>query len=231
MNVLANRLLRQNLSRLGPELSTRIFHEFDRMYIETTEGQAMDLASRRDKECRATEEDYLLMVLKKTSWYSFIHPLRVGALIAQPNRTDLDNFNRLGYFLGTAFQIQDDIVSVACDRTNRVKEIDADLLEGKGTFPLTHLFRVSNAQERAKLTVFFAKPRAQRLSRDVSWTFDRLRFYGSVDYARKAAREFAEGALHEFSTAFAGAPESVDLDFLRGLLAYMASRDMRSSLD
>ena len=103
MNAMSVRLLRQNASRLGPELSARIFDEFDHLSIETIEGQAMELGWIRDNDCSTTEDDYLLMVLKKTGWYSFIHPMRIGALIAQPERTDLDAFNRFGYFLGADF--------------------------------------------------------------------------------------------------------------------------------
>ena len=50
------------------------------MSIETIEGQAMELGWIRDNDCSTSEEDYLLMVLKKTGWYSFIHPARIGAL-------------------------------------------------------------------------------------------------------------------------------------------------------
>jgi len=84
MNALSVRVLRQNLPRLGPELAGRLFDEFDHMSLETIEGQAMELGWIRDNDCTTTEDDYLLMVLKKTGWYSFIHPARIGALIANP---------------------------------------------------------------------------------------------------------------------------------------------------
>jgi len=104
MNALSVRVLRQNLPRLGPELAGRLFDEFDHMSLETIEGQAMELGWVRDNDCTTTEDDYLLMVLKKTGWYSFIHPARIGALIANPGRRDLDGFDRFGYFLGPPFR-------------------------------------------------------------------------------------------------------------------------------
>ena len=48
--------------------------------------------------------------------YSFIHPMRIGALIAAGERTGLDRFDRLGFFTGTAFQIQDDVLNLIGDR-------------------------------------------------------------------------------------------------------------------
>jgi geranylgeranyl diphosphate synthase type II len=226
MNAMSVRLLRQSLSLLGPELATRVFDEFDHMSIETIEGQAMELGWIRDNDCGTTEEDYLLMVLKKTGWYSFIHPARIGALIAQPDRTDLDEFNRFGYYLSAAFQIQDDVLNLAGDRSKYGKEIGGDLLEGKRTLILAHLLRASNAQEQKRLTTFFAKPRAQRLPREVAWIYELLRSYGSLEYARQAAHAFAEGARREFESAYSKAEPSQDVDFVRSLIDYMVSREL-----
>jgi len=225
MNALSVRLLKQNLRLLGPELSARIFDEFEHMSLETIEGQAMELGWIRDNNCSTTEEDYLLMVLKKTGWYSFIHPMRLGALIAQPGRSDLDVFNRFGYFLGTAFQIQDDVLNLAGARGRYGKEIGGDLLEGKRTLILAHLFRQVDGPEKERLRTFLAKPRAQRLPREVAWIYELLRSYGSIDYARQAARDFADAARLELGTAYAGAVPGADLSFLSSLLDYMVSRD------
>ena len=225
MNAMSVRLLKRNLSLLGPELAARILDEFDHMSIETIEGQAMEIGWIRDNDCTTTEEDYLLMVLKKTSWYSFIHPARIGALIAQPERTDLDGFNRFGYYLGTAFQIQDDVLNLTGDRGKYGKEIGGDLLEGKRTLILAHIFKNGSAHETQRLKVFLGKPRAQRLPREVAWVYDLLRSRGSIEYARNAARVFAEAARRELETAYAGASPGGDVDFVRSLLDHMVSRD------
>jgi geranylgeranyl pyrophosphate synthase len=225
MNAMSVRLLKQNFSLLGPALGARVFDEFDHMSIETIEGQAMELGWIRDNDCSTTEEDYLLMVLKKTGWYSFIHPARIGALIADPEGIDLDRFNRFGYYLGTAFQIRDDVLNLAGDRSKYGKEIGGDLLEGKRTLILAHLLASSNPQEKERLRSFLAKPRAQRLPREVAWIYELLHRYGSLDYARQAARNFAEGASRELDTAYAGAHAGPPLDFVRSLLDYLVSRE------
>ena len=225
MNAMSVRLLKQNLQLLGPKLATRIFDEFDHMSLETIEGQAMELGWIRDNDCSIREDDYLLMVLKKTGWYSFIHPARIGALIAQPDRADLDRFNRFGYYLGIAFQIQDDVLNLVGDRKKYGKEIGGDLLEGKRTLILAHLLENSRAHERNRLEAFLAKPRAQRLPREVVEIYDLLQSYGSIEYARRAAQQFAAGAREEFETAYAAAAPGADVNFLRLLLDYMVSRD------
>ena len=225
MNAMSVRVLKQNLPLLGPELGARVFDEFDHMSIETIEGQAMELGWIRDNDCSTSDEDYLLMVLKKTSWYSFIHPARIGALIAQPEGMNLDGFNRFGHYLGTAFQIRDDVLNLAGDRRKYGKEIGGDLLEGKRTLILAHLLRSSSPHEKERLRSFLAKPRAERLPREVAWIYNLLHQHGSIDYAREAARTFAEAAKREFDLAYGPALPGPDLDFLKLLVDYMISRE------
>ncbi len=85
MNALAMRLFRRNVDRLGPAVSLRILDEVDHMLVECLEGQAVELGWVRDNDLDVRPEDYLKLVLKKTAWYSFIHPMRIGALIANGN--------------------------------------------------------------------------------------------------------------------------------------------------
>lgn len=223
LNAMSARVLRQNWTLLGPALAARVFDEFDHMSIETIEGQAMELGWIRDNQCITADDDYLLMVLKKTSWYSFIHPARIGAMIARPD-IDLDAFNRFGHYLGAAFQIRDDVLNLTGDRQVYGKEIGGDLLEGKRTLMLAHAARSADDGERRTLQQFLAKPRAQRLPREVAWVSDLLRKHHSIDYARSAMTTFATAAEREFQAAYAGAQQGPHLGFLQDLLRYLVSR-------
>ncbi|MGD0674987.1 MAG: polyprenyl synthetase family protein [Polyangiaceae bacterium] len=224
MNAMSLRVLKQNFALLGPALAARLFDEFDHMSQETIEGQAMELGWIQDNDCDTTEEDYLLMVLKKTCWYSFIHPCRMGALIAEKDGGHLDSFNRFGYYLGAAFQIQDDILNLVGERRTYGKEIGGDLYEGKRTLILTHLFRQSSPPDRQRLQAFLAKPRAQRLPRDVAWVVELIGAHGSIDFARQAAEGFAAAARREFDVAYGGATAGPDTDFVRALPDFAVSR-------
>ena len=48
---------------------------------------------------------------------------------------------------------------------------------------------------------------------------------GSIQWAQQAAAAFAEAAAREFTSAFAGAPLSPDLEWLRGCIAFLVERD------
>ena len=76
---------------------------------------ALELGWVRENACELSDEDYLRMILKKTCWYTCIHPCRIGGLIGSGGAADLDRFNRFGYFMGSAFQIQDDLLNLVGD--------------------------------------------------------------------------------------------------------------------
>jgi geranylgeranyl diphosphate synthase type II len=226
LTALSVRILRENLPALGPALTWRVYEEFEHMMQESLEGQAMELGWVRDNRCDVTEDDYLRMVLKKTCWYSFIHPCRIGALIGTRDRVDLDRFNRFGTFLGSAFQIQDDLLNLTGDERRYGKEIGGDLLEGKRTLMLIHVLRQLDGPEAARVSGYLGRPRPQRSMRDTRWILDLMHARGSMEHARKATRQLAGAALYEFTQAFAGVPDSDEKRFLHQVISYMVSRDV-----
>jgi geranylgeranyl diphosphate synthase type II len=226
LTALSVRLLRENLPALGEALTWRVYDEFEHMMQESLEGQAMELGWVRDNRGDISEEDYLRMVLKKTCWYSFIHPCRIGALIATRDGVDLDRFNRFGCYLGTAFQIQDDLLNLTGDEQRYGKEIGGDLLEGKRTLMLIHLLRRLDAGETARVTNYLGQPRASRSERDWRWMLDLMRSRGSLDHARKVAKQLAGATIFEFTQAFRDVPDSDEKTFLNEIISYMVSRDV-----
>ena len=76
------------------------------------EGQAMELNWMRDNDLTLGPDDYLRLVLKKTAWYSFIHPMRIGALVANGQDPNLCRFDAFGFLVGLAFQITDDVLNL-----------------------------------------------------------------------------------------------------------------------
>ncbi len=226
MNALAMRLFRQAGEQLGPVTAMRIFDEVDHMVVETLEGQAMELGWVRDNDLAVRPEDYLRLVLKKTAWYSFIHPMRIGALVANGDDRGLERFDRFGYLLGAAFQITDDVLNLIGDASRYGKEINGDLLEGKRTMVLAHAFGKVNAADRAWIGNFLSRPRERRLTREILHLRQILARTGSVEWAQQSAAAFAEAAKREFDeTAFAAVPASPDLQWLRGCVDFIVQRN------
>ncbi len=226
MLALSTRIFREGARPLAPHDASSLLEEFDHLLMQSLEGKAMELGWIRDNNCSFSDDDYLRLVLKKTSYYSFIHPCRIGAVLARGGGYDLARFDRFGSLLGAAFQIQDDVLNLAGDRAKYGKEIGGDLWEGKRTLVLAHLLRQVDADDAQRITALLGQPRSTKAAADVDWLHDLTRARGSIDYARQAARELAEAAQQELPRAFADAHEGPDLDFVRKLVSYCVERDV-----
>lgn len=225
LSLLAMRPLLDNRGILGPEMSLRLLEETERMARESAEGQAFELGWRRDNVTDVSEADYLHMVLKKTCWLATIHPSRVGTLIGARGGIDPDRCIRFGFFLGAAFQIQDDLLNLEGDATAYGKELAGDIREGKRTLMLIHLFAHAGKAERKRLCTILGKPREERTDEDVRWVLGRMDAHGSIRYAREVAHGLAGAAQYEFQQLYGNLPDSRDKRFLAALPVWVIERN------
>lgn len=224
LTLLAFEAFSANRKRLGLLLSTRVLEEAQRMARESVEGQAIELGWRYDNAIHLGESDYLEMILKKTCWYTTIFPSRVGALIGSRDTFELDRFLRFGFFLGAAFQIQDDLLNLIGDPERYGKELNGDLWEGKRTVLLIHLLAQLRATDRERIGEILRGKRAERRAEDVAWMREQLESRGSIDYARQLAHALAGAAQHECALLYAGLPDSRDKLFIEDLPRWVIER-------
>ena len=222
--LLGLRALIDNRFALGPRLTMLVLEEAERMARESIEGQALELGWRRDNALTLEDSDYLEMVLKKTCWYTTIFPSRVGAIIGLRDREHLDRFIRFGFFLGAAFQIQDDLLNLAGDAQDYGKELSGDILEGKRTLMLIHLLREVGPDERLRLGEFLGMPRSERTIEEVGWVRERMDAYRCLEYAQQVAHGLAGAAQHECAAIYAALPWSRDRQFIEELPAWVLAR-------
>jgi geranylgeranyl diphosphate synthase type II len=226
MNVLSLHPLMHNLERLGPTLSWLVFSEIEHMVRQSVEGQAMELGWVRDNECHITEADYLRMTLKKTCWYTCIHPCRIGAIVSFKGEVDPARFNRFGYYMGAGFQIQDDVLNLVGDQAKYGKEPAGDIWEGKRTLMLIHLLGNCAPVEHGRICEFLSIPREQRSETDVNWIVELMHGYGCIEHAKRCARELAGAALYEFGTVYRDATKTDDRQFIEDIIMYMIEREL-----
>ena len=223
LTLMSLRPLMENRMKIGPRISLRILEETERVALESAEGQAMELGWRRDNVNDLSESDYLVMVLKKTCWFGTIYPSRVGAMIGTRDSIDLDRFVKFGFFLGAAFQIQDDLLNLVADKRYG-KERNGDIWEGKRTLMLIRLFNEASSDEKQRLDAVMASSRSDRAAKDVTWIRALMDRYDCIDYARKFAHGLAGAATHEFSNIYSGVPDSRDKRFIEGLVTWVFER-------
>jgi geranylgeranyl diphosphate synthase type II len=211
-------------ARIDPVLALAMLEETDHMARESAEGQALELGWRADNTVALEERDYFEMVLKKTCWLATIHPVRLGASIAVAGRIAPGAFVGFGFFLGAAFQIQDDVLNLIGDEAVYGKETGGDLREGKRTLMIIRLLQLATGDERARLAAHLGAPLPARSGDEVRWLRERLDHYGCIDYARQVAHAMAGAARDEYERTFVQVPRSRDRMFVEELIAWMVER-------
>jgi geranylgeranyl diphosphate synthase type II len=151
--------LLDNVERVGLGPALRILRAVAHMTRQTVEGQARELEWVRSNAWRLDDADYLEMVELKTSWYSFITPLQVGAIAGGAALEWLAPLESLGRHLGAAFQITDDLLNLRADPEDYGKEIGGDLWEGKRTLMLLHALRCAEPNDRMRAVQLLSKRR------------------------------------------------------------------------
>lgn len=133
-----------------------------------------------------TEQEYLETIANKTAAL-MASATAAGGFLAGAEEAICERLDHLGYSLGMAFQITDDLLDYRSNVHEMGKEAGGDLRNGKLTLPLIHLIR-----EYPEI-----RDRIQTCAADRD-AMDRLHLLmtenGSYDYALEMARRFLDDA-------------------------------------
>jgi geranylgeranyl diphosphate synthase type II len=185
--------LLRNRTQLGEGRAMEIMGEFAQMINETTEGQQMELRWVVDNDWGMTEQDYYQMCIKKTSWYTVISPMRLGAFVAGARPEDADAMIEPGKKLGVGFQIHDDVLNLSAG-AKYGKETADDLLEGKRTLILIRLLSEADPRDRARVMEIFSMSREGRRP-FMGEVLDLISKYDALGYAVARSTELVADAL------------------------------------
>lgn len=227
MNLLAIDSVLSNLESLGLARTLGLIHEVIHMCRESLEGQAIELGWIRQGVVPERDEDYFLMSFKKTGWYTCISPCRMGAVCAgetDPRR--LDHFNEAFRLIGIAFQIQDDVLNLVGETALYGKEPLGDLLEGKRTIMLIHLFRTAGPRSRRRLERLIHRPRRLKTQAEAEEVLAAMKKFGSLEYAIDLADRLAHQGVQRFEEDLAFLPETEAKGVLRQIANYVTTRPL-----
>jgi geranylgeranyl diphosphate synthase type I len=120
--------------------------EFNHVYIKECYGQTLDVYS----ELRGNIEpsDVIQVHRLKTVPYTFDGPIKIGAILAGANRRAIKNLEKFSVPLGTAFQMQDDILGMFGSEEKLGKPVISDLKEGKKTLLILEALKRSNRVQK-----------------------------------------------------------------------------------
>ncbi len=108
------------------------------------EGEVLQLMNCNDSN--TTEESYMQVIYCKTAKL-FEAATRLAAVVAKQDEKTQQAMADYGMYLGTAFQLVDDIMDYTADAKKMGKNVGDDLAEGKPTLPLIYAMKHGNERQ------------------------------------------------------------------------------------
>ncbi|CAK1954366.1 all-trans-octaprenyl-diphosphate synthase [Vibrio crassostreae] len=158
------------------------------------EGEVQQLMNCNDPD--TTEDSYMQVIYSKTARL-FEAATQIAAIIADaPEDIELA-LQDYGRYLGTAFQLIDDVLDYIADGKEMGKNVGDDLAEGKPTLPLLHaMHNSSNEQEAAMIREAIEKANGMDKLDAILACMHQA---GSLEYTQQRAEEEADKAIAALS--------------------------------
>ncbi|CAK9883701.1 MAG: Octaprenyl diphosphate synthase [Candidatus Erwinia impunctatus] len=171
------------------------------------EGEVQQLINCNNPD--TTETSYMEVIYSKTARL-FEAAAQASAILASATPEQEHALQEYGRFIGTAFQLIDDLLDYSADDQTLGKNIGDDLSEGKPTLPLLHAMQHGNPQQSAMIRSTIEQGNGRHLLDDVLET---MRQCGSLEWTRQRAEQEADKAI----AALLILPESPWRDALQSL--------------
>ena len=157
------------------------------------EGEVMQLMNCNDPD--TSEERYMQVIYSKTARLFEAATLLAAVLTDQSKEVEqaLQNY---GKYLGTAFQLVDDILDYAADAQEMGKNVGDDLAEGKPTLPLLYAMWHGNEKHKELIREAIEKNNGMAHLDEILAAMHQT---GSLEYTRKQALHAAEQAIQALS--------------------------------
>lgn len=162
------------------------------------EGEVQQLMNVNNPE--TTEANYMQVIYSKTARL-FEAASQCSAIVSGADQATVIAMRDYGRYLGTAFQLVDDILDYSANAEQLGKNIGDDLAEGKPTLPLLHAMRSGNLQQAALIREAIEQG-GKREALDEILAI--MAEHKSLDYTMERAKQEAQKAVD----ALAILPES-----------------------
>ncbi len=193
----ANQLLSLAIKAIAidPKSNTTDFAKklnlFSDAWITLCQGKLNDMVG----DVRKVNEAQVLDIIYKKTAVLFELAAKSGAIYSNTSGSVVNSLANYGKNVGTAFQIQDDILGVIGDETVLGKDVGGDILEGKKTLMVSYVLNDGSANNRKKL--LSALGNSNLAKSELDDVTEMLVSSGSVDYAKSVARKYSNHAIEQ----------------------------------
>ncbi|MDR2802134.1 MAG: polyprenyl synthetase family protein, partial [Prevotellaceae bacterium] len=168
---------------------TRLLPWFNSCMVAMSEGEIwqLDKAQKLD----ITEEEYYQIIGRKTAAFLALS-MACGAIAAGVDEAAVQRMHGIGYTMGMAFQIRDDIFDYELHNQSG-KPAGNDIRERKITLPLLHALQQAGEKERKEILRHIR--RAAKKTHSVTKVIDFVHRRRGQEYAEKVMLEYSHKAV------------------------------------
>ncbi|WJG09056.1 octaprenyl diphosphate synthase [Aliiglaciecola sp. LCG003] len=153
------------------------------------EGEVLQLMNCNDPD--TSEESYMEVIYSKTARLFEAATLLAAVLTDQPAEIE-SAMQDYGRYLGTAFQLVDDILDYAADSQEMGKNVGDDLAEGKPTLPLLYAMWKGSQQQQTLIKDAIEHNNGME---NLDQILQAMEDTGSLTYTRQQALNAADKAI------------------------------------
>ncbi|AOF53618.1 octaprenyl diphosphate synthase [Rodentibacter caecimuris] len=157
------------------------------------EGEVQQLMNVNDPE--TSEANYMRVIYSKTARL-FEVAGQAAAIVANATESQEKALQDYGRYLGTAFQLVDDVLDYSASAQDLGKNIGDDLMEGKPTLPLLHAMRHGNTEQSALIREAIEQGGKRECIDEILAI---MAEHKSLDYAMERAKQEAQKAVDAIS--------------------------------
>ena len=179
------------------------------------EGEVLQLMNVNDPDI--TEENYMRVIYSKTARL-FEAAAQCSGILAGCTPEEEKGLQDYGRYLGTAFQLIDDLLDYNADGEQLGKNVGDDLNEGKPTLPLLHAMHHGTPEQAQMIRTAIEQGNGRHLLEPV---LEAMNACGSLEWTRQRAEEEADKAI----AALQVLPDTPWREALVGLAHIAVQRD------
>jgi len=179
------------------------------------EGEVLQLMNVNDPDI--TEESYMRVIYSKTARL-FEAASQASAILAEATPEEEKALQDYGRYLGTAFQLIDDLLDYSADGETLGKNTGDDLSEGKPTLPLLHAMQHGSPEQAKMIREAIEQGNGRHLLEPV---LEAMNQCGSLEWTRSRAEQEADKAIEALRIL----PESPWRSALESLAHMSVQRD------
>jgi geranylgeranyl diphosphate synthase type I len=172
-------------SEFSKERIVKAISSLNDFLLKTIYGEMLDVEF--DLRKKVSWEEILKVRTYKTAFYTFVMPLKVGAILGGANSKTLKVIEEYGIPVGLAFQLADDILGVFGNPEKTGKSNENDIRDGKKTFLFAKTLELTKDKDRRLLLKWYGSSKLDKVKTNKIRKI--IRDCHSLDYSYRLSEE------------------------------------------